>query len=236
MTSSHNFLLTQFYTQAYTCEDKTQPKNETLMKMFEKSIEKLKSQCPRCPDYIIIYRQGGNDVQNKRLTINEIDNFKEVLKHYREKYKNNDNLHNFKNTKLYYICCSLKSDLKFFETKVDNKNNVIEYRNPPSGLIVDEKVTQSDKFEFYLQPQFVNQGTATPCHYQVMYYDKSQNEEDNLKIEYLEKLSFYLSYYYWTWSGAIRVPSFLKMSTTAMDFCRKVFGEQTCFFEQPKFI
>ena len=236
ITSSHNFLLTQFYTQTYTCEDKAQPKNETLMKMFEKAIEKLKSQCPRCPDYIIIYRQGGNDVQNKRLTINEIDNFKEVLKQYREKYKNEDNLHDFKKTKLYYICCSLKSDLKFFETKVDYKNNAIEYKNPPSGLIVDEKVTQSDKFEFYLQPQFANQGTATPCHYQVMYYDKSQNEEDNLKIEYLEKLSFYLSYYYWTWSGAIRVPSFLKMSTTAMDFCRKVFGEQTCFFEQPKFI
>jgi len=236
MTSSYNFLLTQFYTQAYTCEDKTQPKNETLMIMFEKTIEKLKQHSPHCPDYIIIYRQGGNDVQNKRLTINEIDNFKEVLKQYREKYKYGNDSCNFKNTKLYYICCSLKSDLKFFETKIDNRNNVIEYKNPPSGLIVDEKVTQSNKFEFYLQPQFVNQGTATPCHYQVMYYDKSQDEDDNLKIEYLEKLSFYLTYYYWTWSGAIRVPSFLKMSTTAMDFCRKVFGEQPCFFEQPKFI
>ena len=119
---------------------------------------------------------------------------------------------------------------------MDNKKGVVEYQNPTSGLVVDEKVTQSNKFEFYLQPQYVNQGTATPCHYQVMYYDKSENEENDLKIEKLEKLSFYLSYYYWTWSGAIRVPSLLKMSTTAMDFYRKVYGSEPCFFEQPKFI
>ena len=236
MTSSYNFKLTQFYTQEYNIEDKTQPKNETLRKMFREAIEQLIKHSPHCPDYIIIYRQGGNDVQNKRLTISELSSFLDVLKEYRLKNKNENEFHNFKQTKLYYICCSLKSDLKFFETKIDDKNNTIDYKNPTSGLVVDEKVTQSNKYEFYLQPQYVNQGTATPCHYQVMYYDKSPNEENDLKVEILEKLTFYLSFYYWTWSGAIRVPSLLKMSTTAMDFYRKVYGDEPCFFESPKFI
>ena len=204
--------------------------------MFREAIEQLIKHSPHCPDYIIIYRQGGNDVQNKRLTISELSSFLDVLKEYRLKNKNENEFHNFKQTKLYYICCSLKSDLKFFETKIDNKNNTIDYKNPTSGLVVDEKVTQSNKYEFYLQPQYVNQGTATPCHYQVMYYDKSPNEENDLKVEILEKLTFYLSFYYWTWSGAIRVPSLLKMSTTAMDFYRKVYGDEPCFFESPKFI
>ena len=84
-------------------------------------------------------------------------------------------------TKLYYICCNLKSDLKFFETEEHGISKA--YFNPKSGLVIDDNVTQSDKFEFYIQPQFVNEGTATPCHYQVMYYDKSQNEENELKIE-----------------------------------------------------
>ena len=82
----------------------------------------------------------------------------------------------------------------------------------------------------------MNIGTATPVHYQVMYFDKSENEEDDLKIERLEKLSFYLSFYYWTWNGAIRIPSLLKMSTTAMTFYRKIYDDNSFIFEQPTFI
>jgi hypothetical protein len=45
----------------------------------------------------------------------------------------------------------------------------------------------------------VNQGTATPCHYQVLYEDRDpNNDENNLKLEELQLLSFYLSFYYWT--------------------------------------
>ena len=236
MTSSKNFDLSKFFTQEIPCLDKVQSKNETLKKMFKAAINKLITIAPQSPDYIIIYRQGGNDMQNKRLAVEELDNFLQVLKDFRENYKNKDELHNFTKSKLYYICCNLKSDLKFFEVQRDYKNNRTDYKNPVSGLIVDEKVTQSDKYEFYLQPQFVNQGTATPCHYQVMYYDKSPKEEDNLEIEKLQKLSFDLTFYYWTWSGAIRVPSLLKMSTTAMDFCKRVYGNESCSFEDPIFI
>ena len=39
--------------------------------------------------------------------------------------------------------------------------------------------------------------------------------------EELENLSFQLSYYYWTWSGAVRVPSVLRLSTTAIDYYSK---------------
>ena len=234
MTSSTNFVLNNFYTQENICEEKTQPMNQTLMKMFKEAINQIMKNSPHCPDYIIIYRQGGNEYRNKKLTVLEYDNFKEVLNELCTKYKDKDSSHNFKNTKLYYICCNLKSDLKFFETKSINGQK--EYYNPKSGLIVDEKVTQSNKFEFYIQPQFVNQGSATPCHYQVMQYDKNSEGESDLKIETLEKLTFYLSFYYWTWSGAIRVPSLLKMSTTAMDFYRKIYDDNYYYFENPVYI
>ena len=56
-----------------------------------------------------------------------------------------------------------------------------------------------------------------------MYYDKDEhNTENDLKIENLQKLSFYLSFYYWTWSGAIREPGALKMAGTLSDFTRNV--------------
>ena len=234
MTSTNNPELNSFVTQEETCEDISSVKNGTLKKMFKTAIDQINKISPHCPDYIIIYRQGGNEIHNKILTLSELGNFTEILNIYRERYKNNNN-YNFRNTKLYYICCNLKSDLKFFETQEYNKTK--EYSNPKSGLIVDNNVTHKNKYEFYLQPQFVNQGIATPCHYQVIYYDKDENEENNLKIENLEKLSFYLSFYYWNWAGAIRIPSLLKMTSTALGFYTKVLDNQkSCFFSEPTYI
>ena len=234
MVSTKHPKLNVFYTQEETCNYSIkEEKNSTLKKMFKNAVEELiKAKCPHSPDYIILYRQGGNEIHNKRLTISELDIFLEALKDLREKNKDSQN-YNYKNSKFYYICCNLKSNLKFFEVNEDAK----AYRNPKSGLIVDEYVTQKDKYEFYLQPQFVNQGTATPCHYEIMYYDKDECEDNNLQKENLEKLSFYLSFYYWTWSGAIRTPSMLKMSTTALDFYSKCFGNENSFyFDTPYYI
>ena len=235
MTSTRSPNLNEFLTQEKIVNDNKQEINAALSKMFEEAINEINKRSPHSPDYIIIYRQGGNEIRNKILYVSEGDNFTEILKLYREKYKENKNF-NFQNTKLYYICCNLKSDLKFFET--DNRNVAKAYFNPKSGLIIDDNVTQKNKYEFYLQPQFVNQGTATPCHYQIMYYDKDPNEENNLKIENLEKLSFYLCYYFWTWSGSIRMPYLLKMSNTAMTFYNKILdnGESYYYFKKPTYI
>ena len=235
MTSTRSPNLNEFLTQEKTINDNKQEINTTLSKMFEEAINEIKKKSPHSPNYIIIYRQGGNDLRNIKLYVTESPNFTEILKSYKEKY-NNDNNFNYKNTKLYYICCNLKSNLKFFET--DNRNVAKAYFNPKSGLIVDDNVTQKNKFEFYLEPQFVKKGTATPCHYQIMYYDKDPNEEYNLKIENLEKFSFYLCFYFWTWSGSIRMPYLLKMSNTAITFCKKIFdnSESYYYFKKPTYI
>ena len=234
MTSTTNSKLNNIVTQEETIKDANDIRQKTLQNMFKNALKEVGYHCPHSPDFIIIYRQGGNDIKNKMLTIKELDNFTSVLSKYREKYKDEKKF-NFKNSKLYYICCNLKTDLKFFETK--RHDDSIAYYNPKSGLIIDDYVTQKNKYEFYLQPQYVNQGTATTCHYQIMYYDKAEKEEDELTIENLEKLSFYLSFYYWTWSGAIRTPAMLKLSNTAMGFYLKVLdNKSSCFFKTPTFI
>ena len=235
MTSTRNQYLDEFLTQEYTVNDNNQDKNITLKKMFEKAINEINKKSPHNPDYIILYRQGGNDIRNKILYINEGRIFREILKMFREKYKSNKN-YNFKNTKFFYICCNLKSDLKFFETKKENSTKT--FLNPKSGLIVDDNVTHKNKYEFYLQSNILKKGIATPCHYQIMYYDKDQNEENNLNIENLEKLSFYLCFYFWRKSGSIKIPYLLKMSNIAMTFYKKILdnGASKYYFEKPTYI
>ena len=210
MTSSSSNNLEKIITSVFTVQNIQQEKEHAIKTMIDLALKALQnSGCPHPPDYVILYRQGGNKFQNKKLANKEVPIFINILK---------NKFMNFK-IRFIYICCNLKSDLKFFE-----RNNV-GYQNPQSGLCVDSEVVQKGKYEFYIQPQLVNQGTATPCHYEVMYEGMEIEEngvkkhmESDIKLEELEKLTFYLTFYYWTWAGAIRVPGALKLASTCMDF------------------
>ncbi len=222
LTYTYNSKLSRTHSIPRTCRDNKEDKEKTLSELMDEAIKGLKEigKAPHPPNFIIIYRQGGNHIQNLKLSRDEVPVFISYINKRKEKSEK------FKDTKLTYICCNLKGDLKFFEenknqryNNYSNKNEFNKYQNPSSGLCVDSKVIQKDKYEFFIQPQFVNQGTATPCHYEVLFQDYDENNpENNLSLENLQNLSFQLSFYYWTWSGAVRVPGVLKLSTTAIDY------------------
>ena len=232
MTSTISSNLDKTITSFKKCKNIKEEKDQTLKELFGKALQAMQiNKVPHPPDFIILYRQGGNYVQNKKMADNEVPVFLDFLN---SKKAENKAFAKY-NPKFIYVCCNLKAELKFFQ----KNNNSLS--NPKSGLCVDSSITQKDKYEFYIQPQFVNQGTATPCHYQVLYEDRDlENEGNNLKLEELEIISFYLSFYYWTWAGAVRVPGALKLSTTAMDFCARHLGGKLCMpgetFMNPAFI
>ena len=218
LTFAYNQRMSRTHTLPRTCLNNAEEISKTLNELLDSALDGLHKigKAPHPPEYVIIYRQGGNHSQNMKTSELEIPIFLENIKNKKEKY---DSYKKY-DTKLIYVCCNLKGDLKFFEEVNDNKNvGNKSYLNPPSGLCIDEKVIETGKYEFYLQPQFVNQGTATPCHYEVLYHDYDEkNPEKYMSKEELENLSFQLSFYYWTWSGAVRVPGVLRLSTTALDF------------------
>ena len=219
MTSSRNKFLNYINTSIKECENNKQQRDALLTTMFKDAIQNLMKQSPNPPNYIILYRKGGNYIENIQLALDEKDIFIKVITDLEEMLKKTKNIS--MQIPFYYICCNLKSDMKFFEVA---SNDSKSYANPKSGLIIDEGVTQKNRFEFYIQPQFVNQGTATPSHYQVMC--SHQHNDDVLKLEQLEKLTFYLCYYYFTWAGAIREPGALKMAETALDFSVRCFVDK----------
>ena len=252
LTYAYNQKLNRTHTVPRTCKNNKEDIEKTLNELMDEALKGLREtgKAPHPPNYVIIYRQGGNHIQNLKLFKEEVPIFVNYIKNKKEnseKFRIND-------TKLTYVCCNLKGDLKFFEesngnngrngnynNNYSNRGGDKHYLNPPSGLCVDEVVTQKDKYEFFIQPQFVNQGTATPCHYEVMYNDYDEkNPENGLSMEKLENLSFQLSYYYWTWSGAVRVPGILKLSTTAIDYYSRCLNHQLSLegkkFKTPGFI
>ncbi len=88
-------------------------------------------------------------------------------------------------------------------------------QNPPPGALVDSGCTTRNYFEFYLVPQHVTQGTATPSSYHVIHMDDrlpwdAKTIQSNTFILcnlYLYDLSTHLFQRYYNWAGPIRVPA-----------------------------
>lgn len=219
MTSSKNRFLSSITTSIKECDNNKTQRDNLLRNMFKEAIQTLMKSSPKAPNFIVLYRKGGNYIENVKLALDEKEIFINVIVELESMLKEKKNIQI--QIPFYYICSNLKSDMKFFEV-ISNSQNA--FGNPKSGLIIDENVTQRNKFEFYIQPQFVNQGTATPCHYQVLC--ARQHNDDIFKLEQLEKLTFYLCFYYFTWAGAIREPGTLKMADTALDFSVRCFTDK----------
>ena len=62
----------------------------------------------------------------------------------------------------YDIKLKIKETVSLYE----NKGN---HKNPEQGLVVLDQITNYKKFEFYIQPQEVTIGSATPTYFHVPY-------------------------------------------------------------------
>ena len=183
MVATINDSFTNFYNKESIIEEKTKTQLQFCISGFIKdALPKYKEKNGTLPKGIIIYRQGVSYHQKEFLK-NEVNNIKDTCS---------------KNKILfYYILVNTKTTFKFFE------NNNDRYSNPGEGLLVLDGVTNKKFFEFYIQPQFVSGGSATPSCYHVAYGDLNFPEM-------IPKLTFDLCHFYSNWQGPVRVPHVLK--------------------------
>ena len=155
----------------------------SISKFIEEAVEVYKKNNKgNKPDWIIIYRQGVS-LQQKQFLNNEI---REI-----------DNVCLNKSIQYYYILVNTKSTFKFFHPEND------VYYNPYSGLLVLEGIINPNYFEFYIQPQEVTQGSATPTCFHVAY--------GNLNFpEFIPKFTYDLCHLYSNWEGYVRMPNVIK--------------------------
>ena len=198
LSASFNRSFNKFYTD-FKIEKPGENALGYLIKSALEHFEKVNNNS--LPKTVIIYRQGGNEKQTERIIKNELP---KILKGF-EDYK-----HNY-SPKLSVFGVNKKTDLKFFE-----KNNG-GYRNIPAGTVIDKDVITPDVFEFYLQCPEVDKGTGSPVHFLCLY-----NNNDELSINDFEEITYRQSYYYWNWSGPIRIPAALKYAEVANTFCGKI--------------
>ena len=183
MVATINSSFTNFYNKESIIKEETKDQLQFCISGFIKeAIAEYNKLNQKLPGGIIIYRQGVS-LQQKEYLKNEVNNIKKMCEENKVPY--------------YYILVNTKTTYKFFEK---NKNN---FTNPGEGLLVLDGVTNRNFFEFYIQPQLVTGGSATPSCFHVAYGDLDFPEM-------IPKLTFDLCHLYSNWQGTVRVPHVLK--------------------------
>lgn len=118
--------------------------------MVVKALHAYQARHGKAPSSIIIYRDGVGEGQTNYVYEHELKHLIATLKEF---YKE-------KPLKMSFIVVSKRINTKFF---------TVDQKNPAAGTIVDDVVTLPERYDFFLVSQNVNQGTATPTNYNVLY-------------------------------------------------------------------
>ena len=163
----------------------------SISEFIGEEVSKYTKENGEPPKNIIIYRQGIAHNQLNLIKL-EASSVKQIC--------------NKLNINYYYVLVNTRTSIKFFEFNVTkSKHNYGEYKNPESGLIVLDQVTNINRFEFYIQPQKVNIGSATPTYFHVAFGDMNFPE-------LLIQLTYWTTFIYSNWQNAVRVPHVIKMA------------------------
>ena len=165
--------------------------HDYISSFIKTAILKYKKEEKIVPKNIIFYRQGISEYS--------VENIKSEIKVI-------DEVCNLEKINYYYVIVNMKTSLKIFELNHNkNEREPGDYKNPESGLVVLNGITNINKFEFYLQPQKVTQGSATPTSFHVIYGNMNYPE-------LLIKLTYWTTFIYPNWKNAVRIPHVLKIA------------------------
>ena len=199
MVATINTSFTNFYNkEEIIVEEKKERFLFAISSFIEEALNKYQEFNKKLPGGIIIYRQGVS-LQQKEFLNNEVVNIQKVCDKNKIPYE--------------YILVNTKTTYKFFEKKKEG------FVNPEGGLLVLNGVTNRNFYEFYIQPQKVTGGSATPSCFSVAY--------GNMNCpEIIPKLTFDLCHLYSNWQGTIRVPHVLKAAEKLSKMTAKYTGEE----------
>ncbi|XP_006990580.1 piwi-like protein 4 isoform X1 [Peromyscus maniculatus bairdii] len=138
------------------------------------------------PSRIIVYRDGVGNGQLKAVLEYEVP---QLLSSVTECGPGASS------SRLSVVVVRKKSLLRFF-TETGHT-----LQNPPVGTVVDSEATRPDWYDFYLVSQTANRGTVSPSYYNVIY------DDNGLKPDHMQRLTFKLCHLYYNWQGLISVPA-----------------------------
>jgi aubergine-like protein len=190
-TSSYDPAMMCYYSQIKKL-DAGQSISESMTEFMAKALDffYVSTQSKFYPGMVFLYREGVGDSQTENLFKYEVSSCLEAINKLGKKIK------------FSYTVMNKKISIRAFVSGGQDKRGGYSQMlsNSPCGTLIDTTIL-SDKYEFLIQPQFVNQGTGTPTQFRVLY------DTTALPKEEYQNLTYNLCYGYQNWMGGIRTPA-----------------------------
>ncbi|XP_054725856.1 protein argonaute-3 [Anastrepha obliqua] len=182
--ASLNSNYTKWYSKA-VIQGKREEIVNGLCASFTAAVTRFHRENGRFPDNIIIYRDGVGDGQLPLCSGHEIPQLEIACKRAFKDYT----------VKITFIVIQKRINTRYFAMNGTNADN------PPPGTVVDNSITRSKMYDFYLVSQAVRQGTVTPSHYIVL------RDDAKYSPDIIQRLTYKLCFMYYNWPGTIRIPA-----------------------------
>lgn len=133
------------------------------------------------PEKIIFFRDGVGEGQVPYVFNHEVEQLKSRLA---QAYGEGQ-------CKLAFIIVTKGIKTRIFHNKA----------NPPPGTVVDDVITDPTKYDFFLVPQSVRQGSVSPTSFSII------SDNVGLSADRMQQLAYKMTHMYFNWSGTVRVPA-----------------------------
>ncbi|KAK7751964.1 hypothetical protein SLS62_006107 [Diatrype stigma] len=159
----------------------------TLRRKFTTRLKLWEDKNKMLPENIVVYRDGVSEGQYKEVLDTEVSAIKDAFAEvYEEKRRPPPGL--------LFIVTVKRHQTRFFTAQTTPKG---PNGNPRPGLAVDNGITVSRQWDFYLQPHAAIKGktrTARPIHYTVLYDDFFRKRYANNAASALERMTHDMCY------------------------------------------
>jgi len=167
------------YTWATAMVPHKQEVNTVIKEQFNKLIKQFVRLNNATPTKIVIFRDGVGEGQVPTIMEHE---FTQIQASIDERAAG---------AQMAFFTLSKRIETRFYN----------QGRNPNPGTVVDQVATHGGQKDFYLIPLESRQGSVTPICY------RNHFNTLKLKADNFQYMAYMLSFMYFNWSGAIKVPN-----------------------------
>jgi len=164
------------------------PVIESLQAMVKNMLIKFYQSVRVKPQRIIFYRDGISEGQFYQVMMYEVDAIKKACLELEKGY----------NPTVTYVVCQKRHHTRLF---VQNPRDGDRSGNVPAGTVVDQGVTSTTDFDFYLNSHAGIQGTNKPAKYHVLV------DENRFPADAIYKLTYHLCHVYARCTRSVSIPA-----------------------------
>ncbi|GFO44194.1 piwi-like protein 1 [Plakobranchus ocellatus] len=166
----------------YFSKTEYHPSKDDLMRnltvLFSGALRKYHDVNGSLPQKIFIYRDGVGDGQLPVVYHSEMDQIRQACR---------DSAGDAYKPQIAFIVVKKRINTRLFSQE---GNQII---NPQPGTVVDDFVTKSEWYDFFIVSQSVRQGTVTPTSFNVIF------DETGLHPDHVQRLTYKMTHLYFNW-------------------------------------